>query len=76
MSTAGNVNGDAYSDIIVGAPGDLTLVISGQSYIFHGSSSGITATSASGANTTLNGGITNNTLFGYSVSNAGDVEWR
>lgn len=77
VSTAGNVNNDKNAgrnidDIIVGAPGDLTFLGAGQAYIFHGSTSGITVTSASAANTTLSSGILT-TLFGFSVSTAGDV---
>lgn len=77
VSSAGNVNGDAIagkpvSDIVVGAPGDLTQAGAGQAYVFHGSAGGITATSVTGANATLNSGLLS-TLFGYSVSNAGDV---
>jgi len=77
VSTAGNVNNDKNAgrnidDIIVGAPGDLTLLGAGQVYIFHGSTSGITATTTAGANTTLSSGLLT-TLFGFSVSTAGDI---
>lgn len=77
VSTAGNVNkdnnnGKPLSDIIVGAPGSLSLAGAGQAFIFHGSATGITATSSSQANTTLSGGLLS-TLFGFSVSDAGDV---
>lgn len=74
VSTAGKVNNDGYDDIIVGAPASLNLVAVGAAYVFHGSSTGITATSVSGANTSLSSpGLLSKTLFGYSVSSAGDV---
>lgn len=77
VSTAGNVNNDAYSDIIAGAPASAGLIPAsvGSAYIFHGSGTGITATTVSGANTTLSGtaGLLTQTLFGFSVSEAGDV---
>lgn len=74
VSTAGKVNSDNYSDVIVGAPASINLLAVGAAYIFHGSASGITATSTSGANTSLSApGLLNKTLFGMSVSNAGDV---
>lgn len=78
VSTAGNVNGDAYSDIIVGAPASVGLlpVSVGNAYVFHGASGGIVATTVSGANIALTAppsGLITQTLFGMSVSNAGDV---
>ncbi|MDF2186931.1 T9SS type A sorting domain-containing protein [Paraflavitalea sp. CAU 1676] len=77
VSTAGNVNGDGFSDVIVGAPASVGLLPPsvGSAFVFHGSGTGITATTASGANSTLQApaGLITQTLFGYSVSNAGDV---
>lgn len=73
VSTAGNVNGDAYSDIIAGAPGSLNFLGAGQAYVFHGSSTGVTATTTASANAALNSAGLLTTLFGYNVSNAGDV---
>ena len=77
VSTAGNVNNDKngardIDDIIVGAPGSLTFLGAGQAFIFNGSTSGITATNAGGASKTLSTGLLT-TLFGFSVSEAGDV---
>jgi len=68
-STAGDVNGDGYSDVIVGATGfDNVQTDEGRAYVYHGSATGLSAT----ANWT---GESNqaNALFGNSVSTAGDV---
>ena len=74
VSTAGKVNNDSYDDIIAGAPGSISLAAAGSAFIFHGSNTGITATSTTGANTTLQApGLLTQTLFGFSVSKAGDV---
>lgn len=60
--TAGDVNGDGYSDVVVGKPD------SGKVFVYHGSASGMSTSpdwQASGAS---------NSGFGYSVSTAGDVD--
>ena len=59
VATAGDVNGDGYSDILVGAPN------SDQAYLYHGSSLGTLTTV-----TTL---LTGSGSFGTAVSSAGDV---
>ncbi len=69
VSNAGDINGDGYSDVIVGAP----FYTNGQSnegkiYIFHGSSSGLSVS----PDCEIEGNITSQ-LFGYFVSTAGDV---
>jgi hypothetical protein len=74
VSSAGSVNNDVFDDIVVGAPGLLATpsAFAGKAYIYHSSATaaGITATSASGANTVLTppspGLITS--LYGFSVS--------
>jgi len=63
VASAGDVNGDGYSDVIVGAPA--ILATGGSAYIYLGSSSGLSAV----VSTTLTGGVS----FGFSVSGAGDV---
>jgi len=66
VATAGDVNGDGYADVIVGA-----IVYSsntGRAYVYHGGASGLSATPS----LTLTGESTNNG-FGYSVATAGDV---
>lgn len=63
---AGDVNGDGYSDVAVGAPGYATST--GRTYVYHGSSTGLSTTSAWTAT-----GENTDTQFGFSVSTAGDA---
>ncbi len=69
IASAGDVNGDGYSDIIVGAPfyanGETN---EGAVFIYHGSASGIGTTYARMLESNQV-----NAYFGYSVSSAGDV---
>ena len=69
VSTAGDVNWDGYSDVIVGAYGyDNGESNEGRAFVYHGSSTGLS--------TTLDWtGESNqaNACFGISVSTAGDV---
>ena len=65
VSAAGDVNGDGYSDIVIGAYGYNSN--RGRVYIFYGGS-----VMDSIADKTITGGASNY-LFGYSVSTAGDV---
>ncbi len=70
VSTAGDVNGDGYSDIVVGAPGvDVTPGSdTGRWYIYLGSASGISATASyASTHTTPEAG------YGSRVGFAGDV---
>ena len=66
VAGAGDVNGDGYDDVVVGALGYSSFT--GRAYVFAGSSAGVSST----ATTTLTGGATSD-YFGVSVSGVGDV---
>ncbi len=66
VASAGDVNGDGYSDIIVGAPG--VSSIAGAAYLYYGSATGLAVTPA----WTKIGSIPNG-IFGISVGCAGDI---
>ncbi len=66
VASAGDVNGDGYSDVIVGAEGH--AYYTGRTYVFHGSATGL----GSSANWTKIGEASNNN-FGSVVASAGDV---
>lgn len=67
-SAMGDVNGDGYGDLAIGASDYSGL--QGITYIFHGSTSGITTNAAAGANLILN--YTGSNEFGYAIA-LGDV---
>jgi len=70
---AGDINGDGFDDIIVGAPNyDVGFPNEGIALIFHGSASGISDSTPADADTVIEGGR-NLANLGYSVSSAGDV---
>ncbi len=78
VSTAGDVNGDGFDDLIAGAPGmDPNGNSSGSSYVVFGKSSGFDASievsSLDGTNGFRLDGITAQDNSGMSVSGAGDV---
>jgi subtilase family protein/cadherin-like protein/Big-like domain-containing protein/FG-GAP repeat protein len=84
VSTAGDVNGDGYSDLLIGAYGaDPNGDRSGESYIVFGKATGFGATfelssllAANGGNGSAGfvlNGINVSDRSGYSVSSAGDV---
>lgn len=69
VHTAGDVNGDGYSDVIVGAPGfDNGQSNEGAAYVYHGSASGLGATAA-----WFREGNQIDAGFGHAVATAGDV---
>jgi len=69
VATAGDVNGDGFSDVIVGASGyDGALNGEGRAFVYHGSSTGPGTTPAWSA-----GSNQASTGFGFRVATAGDV---
>jgi len=69
VGTAGNVNGDVYSDVIVGAPYDSNeQSTEGRVYAFHGSAAGLSASANWIAEIDQA-----DAHFGISVATAGDV---
>jgi Ca2+-binding RTX toxin-like protein len=79
VSSAGDVNGDGFDDLIIGAhladPNGMT--VAGQSYVVFGSNSGfgdsLNLWDLNGSNGFAINGITMGDSSGYSVSSAGDV---
>ena len=67
VGTAGDVNGDGMSDVLVGAPDDPVLA-GGRAYVYHGSGAG----PVSSVSWMTDGGQAGSSL-GHSVSSAGDV---
>jgi hypothetical protein len=69
VSTAGDVNGDGYSDVIVGAPSASNgQAGEGLVYIYHGSMTGMVNVPAAVLEVNVA-----NARFGHRVTNAGDV---
>ena len=68
VAGAGDVNGDGYADVVIGAYG--TTGLQGKTYVFRGSSTGLATTPAA---TLADPNATNNDYFGSSVAGAGDV---
>ena len=66
VGTAGDVNGDGYADVIVGA--NRWQISDGGAYVYHGSAAGLSAVAAWTARSD-----DDDDLFGYSVGTAGDV---
>ena len=78
VSSAGDVNGDGYDDLIIGAPyADANGSMSGSSYVVFGRGSAFAATvnlsTLDGTNGFRLDGVAASDLSGYSVSSAGDV---
>ncbi len=70
VASAGDVNGDGFSDVIIGASGyNNNFVDDGVAYVYYGSAGGLSAS----PNTALAGANKANAYFGISVACAGDV---
>lgn len=71
LASAGDVNGDGYGDVIIGAymSTDGSHVREGRAYIFMGSGTGLVATTP----VILDNANEDNALFGYAVAGAGDI---
>ena len=73
VAGAGDVNGDSYADVIVGAPSyDAGQINEGAAFVFHGGPAGIQSGNPAMANTTLQSDQSGSE-FGAAVSGAGDV---
>jgi hypothetical protein len=70
MATAGDVNGDGFSDMIIGAPDydNGAGEPAGRVFVYHGGSGGLSSTSA-----WQRGGVSFGYRYGRSVSPAGDI---
>ena len=74
VASAGDVNGDGYGDVIVGATGvDDGNTNEGAAYVFHGSASGIVPNGSQANADSVIQGAQNEAYIGYSVAPAGDV---
>lgn len=77
-SSAGDINGDGFADLVIGAPGvDPNGLYSGSTYVVFGKASGFNATqtlsSLNGSNGFRLDGVSEYDASGNTVSNAGDV---
>ncbi|WP_052700665.1 beta strand repeat-containing protein [Methylocucumis oryzae] len=76
VSSAGDINGDGYDDVIIGAPfADTSGTNSGASYVLFGKASGfddLTTADLNGRNGFVVSGATDNNFSGFPVSGAGD----
>ncbi|MBI5528387.1 MAG: FG-GAP repeat protein, partial [Deltaproteobacteria bacterium] len=69
VAGAGDVNGDGYGDVLVGAPNyDGSFTNEGMAYLFLGSATGLSSTAS-----WTNGGWESNQYFGYPVASLGDA---
>ena len=71
VASAGDVNGDGFSDVIVGAPGCgfAFCAMPGKAFLYHGGPGGLTQAAAA----TFQGDVQWNDAFGAAVASAGDV---
>jgi hypothetical protein len=81
VSNAGDVNGDGYDDVIIGAPqNDAAGTNAGRAYVLFGNSTGAYSnfdlsnlTVAGNTNGFVINGAVANAFYGYSVSGGGDI---
>ena len=72
VAGAGDIDGDGYDDVVIGAYGDSdTARYSGSAYVYYGTATGISASSEDKLNAS---DATSYALFGYAVSGAGDID--
>lgn len=75
VASAGDVNGDGYDDVIIGAPqrtntiSGVTYASAGKVYVYLGSSSGLSTTASWSVEANQS-----SSEFGWSVASAGDVD--
>jgi hypothetical protein len=73
VASAGDVNGDGYGDIAMGAPGfDHGSGQAGAVFVFHGSANGIDSQPPANADFVYYGGL--GSAFGFDVASAGDID--
>jgi hypothetical protein len=71
VAGAGDVNGDGFADVIVGAPlQDHGSTDQGNAFVYHGGNTGITASPATRLESPTSA---SDTRYGHAVSSAGDV---
>jgi hypothetical protein len=69
VAHAGDVNGDGFADILIGAPKDSSFSYrAGSAFVFHGASGGTVASPNWSASSDLQGSD-----FGFAVASAGDI---
>jgi hypothetical protein len=68
VASAGDVNGDGFADVVVGARGISGQNLSGAAYVYLGGPGGLSSSA-----TSLQGPAIANSAFGASVASAGDV---
>ncbi|HTE23769.1 FG-GAP-like repeat-containing protein, partial [Flavitalea sp.] len=71
VASAGDVNGDGYADVIIGADGydDGVNTNEGRAFVYYGSTTGLSGT----PNNMQDVADQPNAMFGYSVASAGDI---
>ena len=75
LAGAGDVDGDGYADLVVGAPQDPTVgELAGSAFVFTGSTTGITSGVSTAVAQAVIRGDADADQLGYSVSGAGDVD--